>query len=77
MRSPSHRRCNTQKQVDNAINILKEGKAGGSQHALKNDLKGKWAIDVKGSGNRRGALRVIYEIGEKNTIIIHDITDYH
>jgi RHS repeat-associated protein len=55
---------------------LSQGKAGGNQHELRGDLKGKSAIDLGGSGKGRGAERVIFSTNE-NEVIIHDIVDYH
>lgn len=66
----------TQKKVADAIEILRQGKAGGNQHPLARDLKGYNAIDVKGTGAGRGGLRVIYQ-EFMDAIYIHDIRDYH
>ena len=62
--------------VDKAFETLKAGLAGGNQHALSGDLKGFFAMDVKGSGKGRGGLRIIYK-KEGDIIQIHNITDYH
>lgn len=55
---------------------LSQGTAGGNQHQLGTDLKGKSAIDLGGSGKGRGAERVIFSTNG-NEVIIHDILCYH
>jgi RHS repeat-associated protein len=64
------------KSVEEALELIRHGKAGGNQHVLTGDLKGFNAIDVKGSGKGRGALRIIFNSTE-DEIFIHSIQDYH
>ena len=63
-------------QVDKILDDLAHGRPGRNQHALTGDLKGKFAVDVPGSGRGRGALRIVYE-DTLDGIVLHFITDYH
>ena len=60
------------KKVDEALDLVHKGLAGGNQHDLVGDLKGYKAIDIKG---RRG-LRMVYKETD-DELIIHSIQDYH
>ncbi|WP_436488155.1 DUF6443 domain-containing protein [Chitinophaga sp. ARDCPP14] len=64
------------KSVEEALELIRHGKAGGNQHVLTGNLKGFNAIDVKGSGKGRGALRIVFQSTE-DEIFIHSIQDYH
>ncbi|RAI99480.1 RHS repeat-associated protein [Chitinophaga skermanii] len=64
------------KNVEKAIEILRSGKAGGNQHTLGGNLTGYKAIDIQGTGNGRGGLRIVYKETE-NEIILHQIVNYH
>lgn len=64
------------KSVDEAIALVREGKAGKNQHELKKELKGFKAIDVRGTGKNRGAVRIVYKESVSH-ILIHSIQDYH
>lgn len=61
---------------DEILRLLAQGKPGRNQHKLRGELTGKSAADLPGSGRGRGALRVLFEESD-DTVIIHDILDYH
>ncbi|MBO9204407.1 hypothetical protein J7I42_29230 [Niastella sp. MAH-29] len=65
-----------QTRVEEAIQKVRSGEAGGNQHVLGRDLKGYNAIDLKGTGKARGGVRIVYRETNKE-IFIKDITDYH
>ncbi len=45
--------------------------------ALKGELAGKSAIDLKGPGKGRCAKRIIYSENPDGSVSVHDIVDYH
>ena len=65
-----------QRNVDKAIDLIREGKAGGNQDSFGKDLKNYKAVDVKGTGRNRGGVRVVYK-ESINEVLIHSIQDYH
>lgn len=73
--------------IDKATNLLIKGQPGLKQHALSGNLKGWFAIDVRGSGGGRGVIRIVYRyenngqsvktFQEATSVVIKQIYDYH
>lgn len=65
---------------EKALEILRTGQAGKNQHPLGNkagrNLTGYKAIDIPGTGDGRGGMRIIYQETE-NEIILHSVENYH
>ncbi|MEQ7053036.1 polymorphic toxin-type HINT domain-containing protein, partial [Paenibacillaceae sp. P-4] len=66
------------KGYDSAIEALKKGDTRGlNDHALSNNRKGQWAVDIKGTGKGRGAGRIIYTKDSSGNInVIEVLTDH-
>lgn len=57
---------------------MKSGDTRGlNEHALTDNRKGQWAVDIKGTGRGRGAGRVIYEKLSDGTIKVIEVLTEH